>query len=146
MKTVETSELRALEVFSDVPRGCFLFMQQDRSSEPHVHVGESAVIDPRDTEVINGEAYLIEWQNSGGRAICQVRLRFNDTAKCDVADFCPLNRPRSKSEFEERLRTGRDLFCSDTGLDAQYLPSYIKGRVIGIYKALEFLPRALPAR
>jgi hypothetical protein len=129
------TELRAPEIFDRIPKGCVLHEQDDGAHEPHIHAGELAVIDPTDREVIQGELYLIRFPRSGRQTIFQVTLRLNPTAGCRVASFQPLNRPLSREDLDAWLRSGRKLYIGDSGLDADYLPEYVAGRVIGVMGA-----------
>jgi len=56
---------RALTIFEDVPPGHKAVLVRITGFEPHLKLGEFAVVDTSDKEVVNGELYMI-W-NSNGR-------------------------------------------------------------------------------
>jgi len=63
---------RALETMPTLPPGCGLQLVADGYSDPHLKLGEFAVVDRTDTAPQHGELYLIQWE-SGWRAIVQAR-------------------------------------------------------------------------
>lgn len=138
--------MRALEIFSRVPPGCVLHLQDDGSHEPHVHTGEWAVVDPTDTNVVTGELYLIGWPRCPrqSKTIMQVVLcRYGDGS--ETVSLMPLNRPQSKAELQEWLRSRRPIYMGESGLGIEHLPKYVRGRVVGIYQAAEAVQLTLPA-
>ncbi|MEQ1755274.1 MAG: hypothetical protein ABL973_14210 [Micropepsaceae bacterium] len=130
------TDLRALDIFDRVPKDCVLHKQDDGAHEPHIHMGELAVIDPTQCDVIQGELYLIRFPREGSERIFQVNLRMNSSANVMTASFQPLNRPQSREDLDDWLRTGRQLYMGDCGLIARLLPEYIVGRVIGVLQPL----------
>ena len=71
--------LRALEILSSVPPGCFLHVANDDANAPHVRAGEFVVVDGSDCEPINGELFLLEFGRGSPagarRRIVETRLR-----------------------------------------------------------------------
>ena len=66
-----TQEYRALQVMAQIPEGCTLFPVMDDNSDPHLRLGEIAVVDTTDREPQHGEVYVIQW-SSGRRCITQL--------------------------------------------------------------------------
>jgi hypothetical protein len=67
-----TGVFRALTLFDSLTSGLRTFQIENDDTEPHLHVGEYAVIDPTDREIQNGELYLIQMMR-GDRRIREVR-------------------------------------------------------------------------
>lgn len=67
------ADLRALTPFKNLPPGHKTFEVTRDGAEPHLNVGEFAVIDTSDRDVQNGELYLIQWTQL--REIVVVRRR-----------------------------------------------------------------------
>jgi hypothetical protein len=57
------SDYRALTLFEDLPPAHKAVLVLQTGFEPHLKVGEFAVVDTTDKEVLNGELYMI-WNNS----------------------------------------------------------------------------------
>ena len=71
-------ETRALTVFDSIPAGCILLPVSDESCDPHLRVGEFALIDTQDREPQHGELYVIGNKNIYDEMryrICQVRAK-----------------------------------------------------------------------
>jgi hypothetical protein len=132
-----TTELRAFEAFDHVPAGCKLVLVTDDSNKPHLRLGEFAVVDMTDTGFVSGEVYLVGWKHGHvAESICQVIERTMDGGPDGKPFqgiwFCPLNHPQ---RLEDIQHWRGPLYASDGPLKPQYLPEYIKGRVIGIFVA-----------
>jgi hypothetical protein len=71
------SPLRALTSFDALPPAHRTFRVDDDASAPHLTIGEYAVIDTTDTELQNGELYLIQY---GGieRTRCVVQIKADE--------------------------------------------------------------------
>ena len=63
-------ELRALAPFKSLPPEHKTFLVTRDGAEPHLNVGEYAVVDTTDLEVQHGELYLIQW--TGGARLRQI--------------------------------------------------------------------------
>lgn len=50
--------LRALDAFDDVPHGLFPMLVTSQDNEPHLRLGEWALVDPCDRELQFGELYV----------------------------------------------------------------------------------------
>jgi hypothetical protein len=141
------TELRAFEAFDHVPAGCKLVLVTDDSNKPHLREGEFAVVDMCDTAFVSGELYLIGWKSGHvAESICQVIERTMerglDGKPFQGIWFCPLNRPQRLEDIEHWRGP---LYASDGPLKPQYLPEYLKGRVIGVFVARD-ASIALPTR
>jgi hypothetical protein len=68
------TELRALTCFDSLPNGCGTFHVAGDGSEPHLHVGEYAVVDVLDCEPQHGELYVLQSEyGERRRRLCCVR-------------------------------------------------------------------------
>lgn len=54
------ADFRALTVYLDIPHGLFPHLIFNRNHEPHLKLGEWALIDPTDRELQFGELYLFK--------------------------------------------------------------------------------------
>jgi hypothetical protein len=136
MSVTAPAPIRAFDLLDHVPPGCKLVMATDNSNDPHIKPGEFVIVDMNDTAFVSGEIYLIGWKNGHkAESICQVIKR---TMECLARGpfqgiwFCPLNRPQRIEDIEHWRGP---LYASDGPLKPEYLPEYIKGRVIGIFMA-----------
>ena len=118
---------RAYEVMDRVPDGCRLVLVNDNLNWPHLRTGEWAVIDVGDTEVVDGELFLV---NMGRREAIKQVIR-----RKEGIWFCPFNRPRTYEECKQWMREGRELVTNDGPLREEYLPEKMLGRVVGIYES-----------
>ncbi|MEJ0068304.1 MAG: hypothetical protein WDO24_05755 [Pseudomonadota bacterium] len=138
--TAQITELRALEIFSNVPDGCRLHLMSDDRHDPHLREGEWAVVDPSDRDLVSGELYQIQWKSGTERlAIMQVTRRLRHGV--DGIWLTPLRKPVFLPNGD--LDWSKPIHMSDGPLKPEFLPEYLRGRVIGIYQATAAL--ALPA-
>ena len=131
-------EYRALQVYSDVPSGCELHLIKDGCHAPHLRVGEFAVVDTEDREIVYGELFLV--QQTRNQQVWQVRRGdenpiYSHDPERPTAWLRPLNGPRSMEDVEERWRRGQPVYTSDGPIYLDCLTELIIGRVIGIYQA-----------
>jgi hypothetical protein len=146
--TPQITQLRALEIFSDVPDGCRLHLVRDSCHAPHLRAGEFAVIDLVDQTIRFGELYLVA--QSRGPALWQINREpdlppwSGQQPDRPCAMLMPLNSPR-------RLPNGMldwprldEMHMSDGPIFLDCLEPKIIGRVIGVYQAAP-AARALPA-
>ena len=126
--TIETTDsrpcVRAFEVMDRVPDGCRAVLINSNCNWPHLRPGDWAVVDESDTDIQDGELYLIDM---GKPIVCQVYRRDNGIW------FHPYNRPRDAEECLQWMREGREIWTSDGPLNEAYLPEKMLGRVIGVY-------------
>jgi len=139
------SELRALTVFDQIPAGCRLQPVTNDDSDPHLRVGEFAVVDTTDTEPQNGEVYLIRW-NSGCTDIVQAfcQQHYNN----EIGDFTgwwtrclrvlfyddELEKARKLTSAGGITEIPRGCLVDGPRLIETFRETLI-GRVIGIYEA-----------
>jgi hypothetical protein len=140
------TQIRALDLLDHVPAGCKLVLATD-TANALIQPGEFVIVDLTDTAFVSGELYLIGWKNGHkAESICQVIERTMqggmDGKPFQGIWFCPLNRPQ---RFEDVANWCGPLYASDGPLKPEYLPEYIKGRVIGIYMAKDDPRVPLPA-
>lgn len=64
--------LPAFIVLPRLPEGCASFIVPDNRNEPHLHVGDVAVIDPDDRTPDHGDLFLVQW-NDGHKQIVETR-------------------------------------------------------------------------
>jgi len=134
--------MRAVPVFGELPPGCHAELVADDRSEPILHIGEFAVVDPDQCEPINGAIFRIRYGEPG-----RYRREFVQVWRRDDGWWtAPYNRPRSLEEAEKLIWERRMLVCKDgpyptTGPNVGYLASLLEGRVIGI---LESTARDIP--
>lgn len=135
------SEIRALEIMSSIPAGCITHFVCDEDCEPHIHLGECAIIDTNDTEPQSGEVYLIRWA-SGATSIKQLFSRPFTSAdhgerigfwtRC--LNFVPYNpSPSRKSETGIPV-IGRRSYADGPRL-AETIRKALLGRGVGVYAA-----------
>src|SRR5918912_1303741 len=106
---------RAVTMCDAAPTGCILHPVTNADSEPHLHVGEFAVIDTTDRDPIHGELFLIQYQSTDRRCIVETYLRGHE---CDGVSFTawwamPLNRPRSWNDVQRWISERRTLAICD---------------------------------
>jgi hypothetical protein len=68
----DMTEIRALTVFDSIPVACILQIITDNTCDPHLRVGEFAVIDPSDREPQQGELYLVGNKNIYDELRCKI--------------------------------------------------------------------------
>jgi hypothetical protein len=134
------SELRALTRFDQLPNHCGTFHVADAGSEPHLHIGEYAVVDVLDTEPQHGELYIL--QNQGGcrrRWLCCIR----EDQGVKNGSYRIGNDPsvqywwagdlRGFRQTSERVAGSIPVFAglSDGPYSTEHLRSKLVGRVVG---------------
>lgn len=129
--------MKAIEIMSSIPTGCVTHQlnREGGMHEPHLHIGETVVINPNDRTIINGELYLV--QQTDGPIVWQLVRR--DDYKWDgegaLYSLAPINRPGSFEELEEWMARGRAIYTGDGPVDEGYLAGKIVGRVVGVFDA-----------
>jgi hypothetical protein len=68
----DTKEIRALTVFDSIPAGCILQAVTDDSCDPHLRVGEFAIVDTKDREPQHGELYVLGHRNVYDELRCSI--------------------------------------------------------------------------
>ena len=129
-----------LTVLDQLPDGCFAFDPTDRHAEPIVRLGEGAVIDPNDKEMVVGAHYLRRLDSQPGRFMI-VEL-VDSPARASRGKLVYLarpHRPRTAENWAAWMAAGECLPMADGPFesDAQsrsgvYLASLIVGKVIGV--------------
>ncbi|GLK68112.1 hypothetical protein [Hansschlegelia plantiphila] len=153
MPAAAQTEYRALTIYSAPPTGCIVFPVTRNGFEPHLRLGEIAIVDSGDRELQNGELYVIRWNHplepDGIKALVQIWPRTHRGT--DGNSFAAwwvgsLNRPREAGEVEQWLKERRPLSCSERPFRADHLREKLVGRVIGIYQATDPAIAALNGR
>jgi hypothetical protein len=124
--------LRALVEFDSLPAGHGTFLIRESGSEPHLKIGEYAVVDQLDHELQHGEMYLI--QDTPGerhRRIAQA-----------TSSYCNITAPGAEESLVWWLRDLRGMH--DTGQRVDGVPIY-SGLSDGPYRA-ENLRRQIAGR
>ena len=81
-------QLRALTPFKRLPVDHKTFKVTRDGAEPHLNVGEFAVVDTTDREPQHGELYLIQW-SGGSREIVHVKWRHQNVKAPGRSNFEP---------------------------------------------------------
>lgn len=141
--TVAAPDIRAFEVYSDVPSGCRLEVVRDGGHAPHLRAGEMVVVDTNDREPALWELFAV--LQSSGVNIWQIGP---DRFKPMPADqgketfwLHPLNRlaphgtpEERQAEFLRRASNGT-VYTSDGPIYGWALRERIIGRIVGVYQA-----------
>jgi hypothetical protein len=151
LPTPQQPELRAFIVYKHLPEGCIAFPITTDDSVPHLRKGDIAVVDTGDREGAERELFVIEYGRTSPRGPTRhvVELFTKQHTGSGGREFLgwwagAYNRPRSREEFLARApRTGivsgfvdgpyahRD-YPHPGDPQADYLPSLLVGRVVGI--------------
>lgn len=129
---VETAD-RALPIYKCVPAGCMGYLVTDRLTEPHLRLGEIAIIDTADRDPVLWELYLIKYNHP-----------FEDDGRLEIVQvlrnkFGPLD------DGSEGLNVGpyvKDQHIPGYGMcrmvDGPYKPHDLRerllGRVVGVMR------------
>lgn len=125
--------LRSFIVFEEVPAGCAAYPVMSGDCEPHLHVGEMAIVDLQDCEPMEGELFLCMFTSGCGP-------RFVETfTNAKLKGWCvgPIQQPAFAREFGGR-------WC-DFGLPRDVLARKLLGRVVGILEPAFSEPMRLAA-
>jgi hypothetical protein len=122
-----------------VPKGCITFAVTDDRAEPFVFPGETALIDTADRVPATAAVFLFRWSD-GKLSLGETNLRMTplESGKTLCWFVDPPNRPRGRAEWAASSEAGRVLwssdgpFAADDAPGADYLPSKIVGRLVGI--------------
>lgn len=130
--------LRAYLVLDALPAGARAFMVTDEMAEPHIHLGELAIVDTNDRELQSGEIYLVRW-SSGGERLISIKYRSTGwvgwwvgTAGRPWGHRKPGQLPIS---MEKTLQVAQRWGLVDGPYKPHVLRSLLVGRVMGIYAA-----------
>jgi len=135
-------ELRAYPLLDTIPLGHFAMKMEDTRMEPHIYLGECAVIDTGAREIEWGEVHLV--MQSDGPILWHI---IKPPAFLNLKDPCGyltvLNKPRWIRGPEGRLETdfSRPVHISDGAMYLHALEPRILGRVVGIYETERFRER-----
>lgn len=120
--------LRSFIVYDELPAGCFAIEIEDDENHRHLHLGDFAIIDPTDTDPIDGELYLIE-RSGGRRQIVEAQSSpFRTPDRFMIAPTTVRAMFTAGGEFGRRLR------FMDGPYSREYLQETFLGRVTGIYQ------------
>lgn len=75
LATAPQPDLNSFIVLPRLPEGCVSFIVPDERHEPHLHVGDVAVVDPDDRKPDHGDLFLVQWE--GGRKQIVETRRFS---------------------------------------------------------------------
>lgn len=124
-------EFRALTPFKSLPPAHKTFLVTRDGAEPHLNVGEYAVVDTTDREIQHGELYLIQW--TGGARLRQIVHVRAEREKLGAG------RKRKLIWWVGDLRGFRKI--GDVGMggspvfvgvsDGPYLTDYLRSKLIG---------------
>jgi hypothetical protein len=151
LPTPQQPGLRAFIVYKHLPAGCIAFPITTNDSVPHLRKGDIAVVDTQDREGAERELFVIEWGRNAPRGPKRfvvelwTRLMTRPGGEKFVGWWAgAYSRPRSHEEAMARAqRTGiisglvdgpyahRD-YPHPGDPQADYLPSLLIGRVVGI--------------
>lgn len=131
--------LRAYLVLDALPAGARTFMVADEMAEPHIHLGELAIVDTNDRELQSGEIYLVRW-SSGTERLMSVKYRSTGWVGWWVGTAGqPWGRKRKPGEapisMEKTIEVAQRWGLVDGPYTEEGLRSRLVGRVIGIYAA-----------
>ena len=115
-------EYRALTIYEDVPTDCKVVMVLHDGFEPHLRIGEFAVVDPSDKAPQPGELFVIRI-GSDRPHLRIVQVYVSRYCSDAISWLFALRRP-------DRMAT------ADTGLKPEYWPEKCLGRVIGIFQPM----------
>lgn len=139
--------LRAYLVLDALPAGARTFMVADQMAEPHIHLGEVAIVDTNDRELQSGEIYLVRW-SSGTERLMSVKYRSTGWVGWWVAAAAyPWGRRRKPGEaavpMEATIARAQRWGLIDGPYNPEGLEKRLVGRVIGIYATAAEGPRRL---
>ncbi len=148
-----TAEYRALEVFISISARYSLFPVTRTGFEPHLRVGEIAVVDESDVEPLNGELFVIKIRSPFAEHPdgCVRRLAQIWPVEHTGVDGEPfigwwhgdLCRPRGMAEVEEWFAKGRMITLCDGPMRLEHMRERIVGRVVGVFQSSAEGPRRL---
>ncbi|MEM7444878.1 MAG: hypothetical protein AAF414_16265 [Pseudomonadota bacterium] len=134
-------EYRAFEVFDHIPAGCQLQLVRDDRHDPHLRMGEWAVVDANDREIQLNEVFAV--LQSGGINLWQICPDHHKPLPVDEGQetfwLRPLDNIRGATKEEraadvERRFAERRLHVSDGPIYGWALREKIVGRVVGIFQ------------
>lgn len=124
-------EYRALMVFCTLPAGCIAVPVTDSESEPHLHAGEFAIVDPHDLEPVSGELFLIRWMN-GREAFVSVKERGPEGWMIGAPGHPWAKAGGPQRPVDECLRLAARFGAVDGPISRRYLIEKLQGRVVGV--------------
>ncbi|WP_155931835.1 hypothetical protein [Methylopila sp. 73B] len=126
--TTMTAEYRALTLYSEPPAGCIVFPITREGFEPHLRLGEIAIVDKSDKDLVNGELYVV-----GVRSPMVPDGVAKHLAQVWAREYRGLDgEPFTGWWWGDLNREGR-LRLSEGPMLAEGLARMIVGRVIGLY-------------
>ena len=117
------SEYRALDVFDEVPASHRLILVLHVGFEPHLRLGEVAVVDTTDKDPQQGELYMVTIRSSG---------RDGSHLRIVQASFMP-GAPAGCVSFRFGLRRPDRLVSADGPITAKGWQEMCLGRIVGMY-------------
>jgi hypothetical protein len=140
------SEIRALTVFDSIPTGCTVLTVADDSCDPHLRVGEFALVDTMDREPQHGELYVIGNKNVYDELRCsiyQVRttierdIRYRKWQAWWYGPLVPAALPaKGHSTMEAAMQRPLRMVLTEGPMTVKGIREKIVGRVVGIYEAV----------
>jgi hypothetical protein len=116
------AELRALTLFEDVPASCKAVQVLQSGFEPHLRLGECAIVDTADKGLQYGELYML-WMGTRDPHLAIVQPYDSSVFKVGIMYRFALHRP------------GR-MVMADGPLNPQFWPEKCLGRIVGLFQPL----------
>jgi hypothetical protein len=146
----DMTEIRALTVFESMPAGCILQAVTDDSCDPHLRVGEFALVDTTDREPQHGELYVMGHKNIYDELRCsihQVRatierdIRYRKYQAWWYGPLVPAAFPaKGHITMEAAMQRPLRMVLTEGPMILKGIREKIVGRVIGIYEAAQEPP------
>lgn len=137
--------IRALTVFDNIPAACFLQAVTDDSCDPHLRVGEFALVDTKDREPQHGELYVMGHRNVCDELRCsihQVRttierdIRYRKWQAWWYGPLVPAAFPsKGHATMDAALQHPLRMVLTEGPMLLTGIRQKIVGRVVGIYEA-----------
>ena len=142
--------LRSFIVYDHIPAGCIAFEMQNDDFDPHIRLGDFALIDTNDRDPIHEEFFLIDWKSrheDNRYELAMLTLRAGrygtDAGKCEPGFLWFLSSYNPTQHFS---LAGKPILPPIRWADGPYQEEQaierILGRVIGIYQP-DFRPRLI---
>ena len=117
---------RALTVYGDVPAGCKVVMVLHDGFEPHLRVGEFAVVDTADKEPQIGEIFVLAINSLDGSVLRLVQIRKSPPGSIGVTGVM----------WRWALARPGLLTMGDGPYKREAWPEKFLGRVVGLFQTL----------
>lgn len=119
-----------LTVMEVCPEGMFEQVVSDRSAYPLLRPTETAIVDPNLREPTHGALCVLQWSGGSRSVLLTNRRALAGNSEAWWVD--PVNRPRSREAWANRMGGVPTLFASDGPYDQDHLAEKIIGTVVGV--------------